>query len=182
MKNPDTLWKSSINKRPASSGHKCPQKPFRPRSAVGHGRRFTERHLPPAPHHPAFLWLPGRYDRRVMGSQVTNRVSIVHERPLPYKALQQRLLGAGERGFKGALLGRIFSARAGEGLFLPAQPRVAGRAEPAVRGRDGAAGCRQGGGARPCPAAGSGARAPSSPAPPTGACSVNHDGNFSLAS
>lgn len=48
-----------------------------------------------------------------MGSQVTNRVSIVHERPLPYKALRQRLLGAGERGFKGALLGRNFSARAG---------------------------------------------------------------------
>lgn len=85
----------------------------------------------PAPYHHAFFSLPGRYEKRVMGSQVTNRVSIVHERPLPYKTLQQCLLGAGERGYKGTLLGeKKKSGRAGDWLFLPPQARVPGRPSP----------------------------------------------------
>lgn len=134
----------------------------------------------PAPYHHASFSLPGRYEKSVMGSQVTNRVSIVHERPLPYKTLQQWLLGAGERGCERTLLERNFPARAEDGLFSPPQPRLPGTAEPAVRperrGRDGAAGSRRDGGARPrqrlrpaapqCPAArsrGPGSALPLSP-------------------
>lgn len=127
MKHPDTLWKSSINKCPSSSDHKC-QRPSR-RSVVGTAGDSWRDNLCPAPYHRAFS-LPGRYEKRVMGSQVTNRVSIVHERPLPYKALQRWLLGAGERGFRGTLLERIFSARAGDGLFLPPSRGCQGRQSP----------------------------------------------------
>lgn len=192
MKHPDTLWKSSINKCLASSDHEC-QRPSH-RSVVGTAGDSWRDDPCPVPYHRAFS-LPGRYEKCVMGSQVTNRVSIVHERPLPYKALQQWLLGAGERGFKGKLLEKIISARAGDGLFLSLQLRVPGTAEPAVRSGgaamglrnpDRAAGPGRDGGSVPprrsAPRRGAGARAPRSPAPPTGACSVNHDGNFSLAS
>lgn len=135
--------------------------------------------LPPAPYHRAFFSLPGRYEKRVMGSQVTNRVSIVHERPLPYKALQQWLLGAGERGFKGTLLEKKKFCKGRRRPFplTAAAGARDGRARcPERRDRDGTPGSRQGGGARPgrrlrpaapqCPAArsrGPGSALPLSP-------------------